>query len=105
MYGYLGFVNIIADSFSYRHEQNSFSVVWTPIRYVTLHFRDRRGVASLRYSNRAEITVLMCEQKPYPVWFQPRSQGSLLPALRRAGRREPWERGWYGFRAVAIYSV
>ena len=26
---------------------------------------------------------------------QPRSQGSLLPALRsrRAGRREPWERG------------
>ena len=23
---------------------------------------------------------------------QPRSQGSLLPALRRAGRREPWER-------------
>ena len=28
---------------------------------------------------------------------QPRSQGSLLPALRserRAGRREPWERGW-----------
>ena len=27
---------------------------------------------------------------------QPRSQGSLLPALlfRRAGRREPWEQGW-----------
>ena len=28
---------------------------------------------------------------------QPRSQGSLLPALRsvrRAGRREPWEWGW-----------
>ena len=24
---------------------------------------------------------------------QPRSQGSLLPALRWAGRREPWERG------------
>ena len=24
---------------------------------------------------------------------QPRSQGSLLPTLRRAGRREPWERG------------
>ena len=24
---------------------------------------------------------------------QPRSQGSLLPALPRAGRREPWERG------------
>ena len=25
--------------------------------------RDRRGAASLRYRNRAEITVLMCEQK------------------------------------------
>ena len=37
-------------------------------RYVTLHFRDRRlGTASLRYRNRLEITVLMCEQKPYPV--------------------------------------
>lgn len=33
------------------------------------HFRDRRGVASLRYRNRAEITVLVCEEKPYPVWF------------------------------------
>ena len=28
-----------------------------PIRYVTLHFRDRRGAASLRYRNRAGITV------------------------------------------------
>ena len=26
--------------------------------------RDRRGAASLRYRNSAEITVLMCEQKP-----------------------------------------
>ena len=32
--------------------------------YVTLHFRDQRGAASLRYRNRAKITVLMCEQKP-----------------------------------------
>ena len=28
-----------------------------PIRYVTLHLRDRRGAASLRYRNRAGITV------------------------------------------------
>ena len=41
--------------------------VWTAIRYVTLHFRARRGAASLRHRNHAEITVLMCEQKPYPV--------------------------------------
>ena len=40
-----------------------------PLRYVTLHFRDRRGAASPRYRNRAKITVLMFEQKPYPVWF------------------------------------
>ena len=25
--------------------------------------------------------------------LQPRSQGSLLPALRNAGKRETWERG------------
>ena len=31
-----------------------------PIRYVTLHFRDQRGAASLCYRNRAEITVLKC---------------------------------------------
>ena len=32
-----------------------------PVRYATLHFRDRRGAASLRirYRNLAEITVLI----------------------------------------------
>ena len=40
-----------------------------PIPYVTPQFRDRRGAASLCYRNCAEITVLMCEQKPYQVWF------------------------------------
>ena len=29
---------------------------------MTLHFRDRRGAASLHHINRAEITVFMCEQ-------------------------------------------
>ena len=47
----------------------SGSIVWTPIRYVTLQFGDRRGTASLCYRNRTVITVLMCEQKPYAVWF------------------------------------
>ena len=56
---------------------NSFSwVVWTPIEYVTFHFRDRCVAASLRYRNRAEITVLMSEQKPYPVWFPCRRKSS-----------------------------
>ena len=38
-------------------------------RYVTLHYRDWRGADSLRQRNRAEITILMCEQKPFSVWF------------------------------------
>ena len=41
--------------------------VITPIQNVTLNFRDRRGAASLRYRNRTEITVLMCEQISYSV--------------------------------------
>ena len=40
-----------------------------PIQYVTLHFRDRRGAASLRHKNRAATTVLVGKQKPCPVWF------------------------------------
>ena len=31
---------------------------------------DQHGAASLCYRNRAEITVLMCEQKPYPFDFR-----------------------------------
>ena len=31
-------------------------------KYATLHFRARRGVASLCYRNCAEINVLMCEE-------------------------------------------
>ena len=44
----------------------------TRLRYVTIQFHDRRGAAhaaSLRYRNRSEITVLICERKPYLVWF------------------------------------
>ena len=41
-------------------------IVWTTsIRFVT---HDRRA-ASLRYRNRAEITVPIFEQKPFSVWF------------------------------------
>ena len=38
-------------------------IVWPPIWYAT------PCAASLRYRNRAEIFVLICEQKPYPLWF------------------------------------
>ena len=45
---------------------------------MALHFTDERGEDSLRYRNRAEITVLMCEQKPYPVGFLSRRESHLL---------------------------
>ena len=32
-------------------------------------FRGRRGTGLFRYRNIAEITVLMCEEKLYPLWF------------------------------------
>ena len=48
------------------------------IRYVTLHFRDRCGASSLCYINRAKITVFMCVQKPYPVWFLCRRKSNLV---------------------------
>ena len=42
---------------------------WIRHWYVTLYLRDWRGAASLLFWNLAEITVLVCEQKPDPVWF------------------------------------
>ena len=56
------------DSFLCRHEKFS-GIVWTPIRYVTLHFKRSARCSFARYRNRAEISVLICEQKPYPLWF------------------------------------
>ena len=40
-----------------------------PIRYVTLHFRDQCGAASIRHKNWPATTVLVCEKTPYPIWF------------------------------------
>ena len=40
-----------------------------PIRYMTLHFPDRLGTTSLRHRSLTVNTVLVCEQKPYLVWF------------------------------------
>ena len=51
------------------------------------HLRVRRGTASLRYRNRAKIIVLMCEEKPYPVWFSCRRKRGrgVLPYKRLMG--------------------
>ena len=44
-------------------------IVWRPIRYVTLHFRVQGDAASLRYRNRAEISILMCPAFLCPVRY------------------------------------
>ena len=52
--------------------ESSLGYVQTRLRdcfFGAIHFRDRRYAASLRHRNRAEITVVMREQKLYPVWF------------------------------------
>ena len=48
------------------------------IRYVTLVFRYWRGAASLRHRSQAEITIVVGEQKPYPV-FAPAQKLSGMP--------------------------
>ena len=58
------------------------AIVWTRIRHVTLHFRDPHGAASLRYRNCAEITVCMCERKPYPEWLSCRRKSYPISAVK-----------------------
>ena len=45
--------------------------------------------ASLCYRNRAEITVLMCEQEPCPVWFSCRRKSYPVWLEHWVCRREP----------------
>ena len=62
------YVHTIPDSFACRHVQLS-GVVWTPIRYVTLHLRDRRGAALLSYRYRPENTVVCVNRGPIQYGF------------------------------------
>ena len=59
----LGFDHTRPDSFLCRHETFS-GIVWTPIWYVTLHFRDPHGAASLRYRKRAKSPFLCVNRSP-----------------------------------------
>ena len=54
-------------------------------RSLTSH--EERKVTEIRYGNRAKLTLLMCEEKPYPVWFSCRRKSSLfkLEIARRKG--------------------
>ena len=55
-----------------------------PIPHVSLHFQDPRSAALLCYRNYPKITVLMREQKPYPVWFSSRHKSCVNIALVRS---------------------
>ena len=57
---------------TFRADTESYPVLSVdtyPLCDSPLFSRDRRGAASLRYRNRAQFTLFICEQKPYPVWF------------------------------------
>ena len=55
-----------------------FLVVCQLSRDRSLTSHGERKVTEIRYRNRAKITLLMCEQKPYPVWFSCRRRSSLF---------------------------
>ena len=61
---------------------------------------------SYQYGIFALVSQMSFCRKPLVASRQPHSQGSLLPALslRRAGRREPWERGWH-HEMLAVFSA
>ena len=59
-------------------------ILWTPIWCVTLYFKDRRGVTSLLYNNRAEITVLVCKQKRYLVVLAQKLSGTTVNIVLHA---------------------
>ena len=59
---------------------------------ATVYERDNSvgtGAVSLRYRNRAEITLLMWEEKPYPVYFSPVPLQKLSRSGSRGGTRGP----------------
>jgi len=64
-----------------------------------IRFQDRRGVDSLRYRNRAEITVLSCEQKPvvYPIWISCQCMSYRLHCGHSLGGE-----GWGGYMSSLV---
>ena len=71
----------------FRHVPNTCSHCSKVCHYTTPHFRDQRRAASLsRDRNRAEITVPMCEQKPYPEEFSCRRKRYLLECFHSRGQ-------------------
>ena len=65
-----------------------------PICNSPLYRSAQRTFAPLQKSRRKEITLLMCEQKPYPGWFSCRRKSYPVLAERsralRARSGAPW---------------
>ena len=80
------YVHTILDSFlCWNWRKARSSVVWTPIRHMTLHVIDYRGAASLCY--RIARRIIMCEQKPYPL-FCP--HGRIYSLQTKSGEKGMW---------------
>ena len=73
-----------------------------PVRYVTLHLRDRRRAPLLRHRKRSEITVPMCEQRPYPVWFSCRRKSCQPLTIRKTGVINSHNRCCFSLRLAVI---
>ena len=56
---------------------------------MTIQFQDERSAALLRHRNRAETTVPLCEQMPYPVWFSCRCKSYQVQRLKKVVSNNP----------------
>ena len=65
----------------YRELTHTFVGNYSMNTYPTLYFRDWRSAVSLCHKNRAKITVLVCEQKPYPRPIQYDFRGGVKAIL------------------------
>ena len=74
---------------------------WTYLIYDAPLSRLAGSIESLRPRNRAEITILMCKQTPYPVWFSFRRHSDMgIPIPKPLviwELKQNWMQGWqYG---------
>ena len=71
---------------------------------MTLHFINRQAAASLRHRNRAATTVLVCEQKPYSVWFSWRFKRYSVYCEHNLVPRSPEGKGDLTFQRKTVRS-
>ena len=79
------------DRFSCRHDKLP-SKVWTPIRYVTLHYKDSELCGSITEFE-PKLRLLLCKQRPYPVWFSfRRIKDQTVSSPEQKERHSPTQR-------------